>query len=74
MHVDPEFARGLMDAVTEEVLAPWILYRKRRFPGSTRISGADATASTLVTLPVIIMILLMQRQFIRGLTLGGLKG
>ena len=27
-----------------------------------------------VTLPVVIMVLLVQRQFIRGLTLGGLKG
>ena len=54
MHGDPEFAQGLMDAVVEEVLAPWILYQKRRFPGSTRISGADATASLpLVNLPVL---------------------
>ncbi len=54
MHGDPEFAQGLMDAVVEEVLAPWILYQKRRFPGSTKISGADATASLpLVNLPVL---------------------
>jgi len=45
MHEDPEFARGLMEAITEEVLVPWILYQRRRFPGSTSISGADATAS-----------------------------
>jgi uroporphyrinogen-III decarboxylase len=54
MHGDPEFARGLMDAVVEEVLAPWILYQKRCFPGATRISGADATASLpLVNLPLL---------------------
>jgi Uroporphyrinogen decarboxylase (URO-D) len=54
MHEDPEFARGIMDAVTEEVLAPWILYQKRCFPGATRISGADATASLpIVNLPVL---------------------
>jgi uroporphyrinogen-III decarboxylase len=45
MHEDPEFARGLMDAVTQEVLAPWILYQKRRFPGASRVAGADAAAS-----------------------------
>jgi hypothetical protein len=54
MHGDPAFARGLIDAVVEEVLAPWILYQKRRFPKATRISGADATASLpLVNLPVL---------------------
>jgi uroporphyrinogen-III decarboxylase len=54
MHEDPQFARGIMDAVTEEVLAPWILYQKRCFPDSTRISGADATASLpIVNLPVL---------------------
>ena len=54
MHGDPGFARGLMDAVVEEVLAPWILYQKRRFPEATKISGADATASLpLVNLPVL---------------------
>ncbi len=54
MHEDPAFARGLMDAVTNEVLAPWILYQKRCFPGAQRISGADATASIpLVNLPVL---------------------
>lgn len=54
MHEDPEFARGIMDGVTDEVLAPWILYQRRCFPGATRISGADATASLpIVNLPVL---------------------
>lgn len=54
MHGDPEFARGLMDAVVEEVLAPWILYQKRRFPEATKISGADASSSLpLVNLRVL---------------------
>ena len=54
MHGDPAFARGLMDAVVDEVLAPWILYQKRRFPRATKISGADATASLpLVNLAVL---------------------
>ncbi len=45
MYADPGFARGLMDAVVEEVLAPWILHQRRHFPGAAKISGADATAS-----------------------------
>ena len=54
MHEDPDFARGLMEAITDEVLAPWILYQKRCFPESTGISGADATASLpIVNLPVL---------------------
>jgi len=56
MHGSPEFARGLMDAVVEEVLAPWILYQKRRFPGAAKISGADATAS----LPLVNLRILQQ--------------
>jgi multiple sugar transport system permease protein len=36
--------------------------------------GGVYAASTLVTLPVIVMVLLVQRQFIRGLTIGGVKG
>jgi multiple sugar transport system permease protein len=36
--------------------------------------GGIYAASTLVTLPVIVMVLIVQRQFIRGLTLGGVKG
>lgn len=36
--------------------------------------GGIYAASTLITLPVIVMVLLVQRQFIRGLTIGGVKG
>jgi multiple sugar transport system permease protein len=36
--------------------------------------GGIYASATLVTLPVVIMVLLVQRQFIRGLTIGGLKG
>lgn len=42
---DPDFARELFQRVTDQVLAPWILYQKKYFPDATRISGADATAS-----------------------------
>jgi hypothetical protein len=54
MHEDPEFAQALMEAVTEKVLAPWILYQKRCLPGAARIAGADATASLpIVNLPIL---------------------
>jgi len=68
MHEDPGFARGIMDAVTEEVLAPWILYQKRCFPASTRISGADATASLpIVNLPVLCRWVIPSIQRLRAL-------
>jgi uroporphyrinogen decarboxylase len=43
--LNPDFARGLFDAIVEEVLAPWILYQKKHFPLATSISGSDAFAS-----------------------------
>ncbi|MDQ7841403.1 MAG: uroporphyrinogen decarboxylase family protein [bacterium] len=45
MYTDPEFARDLLARISEEVLAPWIVYLQRHFPHSTKISGVDATAS-----------------------------
>jgi multiple sugar transport system permease protein len=36
--------------------------------------GGIYAASTLITLPVVIMVLAVQRHFIRGLTIGGVKG
>jgi uroporphyrinogen-III decarboxylase len=42
---NPEFTRSLFDAIVEEVLAPWILYQKKQFPGATSIAGADAMGS-----------------------------
>jgi hypothetical protein len=41
----PDFARMLLERLTEEVLAPWILYQKDCIPSATGISGADAVAS-----------------------------
>lgn len=52
--MSPDFARGLFDAITEEVLAPWILYQKKQFPNAAGISGADAMAS----LPIVNMSIL----------------
>ena len=45
IYTDPDFARALMDRLTDEVLAPYIFYLKSYFPNVTRFSGADATAS-----------------------------
>jgi hypothetical protein len=53
---DPEFARILFDRLTEEVLAPWILYQRKKFPRATRINGADATASA----PIVNLAILKQ--------------
>lgn len=49
IYYQPDFVRELMDRLTEEVLAPWILYQKAHFPKFNRIKGADAVAS----LPII---------------------
>ena len=43
--LNPDFARGLFDAIVEELLAPWILYQKKQLPNAASIGGADATAS-----------------------------
>ena len=36
--------------------------------------GGVYAAATLITLPVLLMVLAVQRQFVRGLIIGGLKG
>ena len=45
MLMNPDFARGLFEAIVEEVLAPWILYQKKHFPNAASIAGADAMGS-----------------------------
>jgi uroporphyrinogen-III decarboxylase len=51
---DPGFAGLLFDRLTEEVLAPWILYQRKRFPEATYITGVDAIASPpIVNLPML---------------------
>ncbi len=45
LHEDPEFARLLLDRLTEDVLAPWILHQRKGFPEATHITGVDAFAS-----------------------------
>jgi uroporphyrinogen-III decarboxylase len=41
----PDFASELFDRITEELLAPWILYLKEKFPEARSICGNDATGS-----------------------------
>ena len=43
--MNPDFASELFDRITEELLAPWILYLKEKFPGARGICGNDATSS-----------------------------
>jgi uroporphyrinogen-III decarboxylase len=43
--MEPDFASELFDRITEELLAPWILYLKKKFPGTRSICGNDATSS-----------------------------
>jgi len=51
---DPVFAGLLFDHLTEEVLAPWILYQRKRFPEATHITGVDAlTSPPIVNLPIL---------------------
>ena len=45
----PDFARSLFECITEEVLIPWLLYLKDKFPQTPAFVGADALAS----LPVV---------------------
>ncbi len=47
----PDFALELFDRITEELLAPWILYLKEKFPNARSINGNDATSS----LPIVNM-------------------
>jgi uroporphyrinogen-III decarboxylase len=42
---NPGFARGIFDAIVEEILTPWILFQKKCFPRAKAVGGADATAS-----------------------------
>ncbi len=54
IYTDPAFARDLLTRLTEEVLAPWILYQRGHFPESRAVSGVDATASPpLVNLAIL---------------------
>jgi uroporphyrinogen-III decarboxylase len=51
---DPDFARSLFDRLTEDVLAPWILYQKKQFPNTKGIVGNDAVGSLPIVNPHIL--------------------
>lgn len=51
IYLQPAFAHELLTRLTEDVLAPYLLYQKSCLPGSTTASGADAIAS----LPIVDM-------------------
>ena len=54
MYADPGFARSLFDRIVEEVLAPWVLHLKKKFPNVKNISGDDAAGSLPIVSPDII--------------------
>lgn len=54
MYDDPDFAKDLFDRVTEEVLAPWLLYIKEKIPNTTGICGSDASGSLPIVSPDIL--------------------
>ncbi len=41
----PDFARSLFECVTEDILIPWLLHLKNKFPQTPAFVGADALAS-----------------------------
>ncbi len=54
MYDAPDFARSLLDRITEEVLAPWILRLKQEFPDTRAIAGDDASGSLPIVSPNIL--------------------
>ena len=50
----PAFARELFDRLTDEVIIPWILYLREKFPNARSICGSDAMASLpIVNIPIL---------------------
>ena len=54
MYRDPEFARELLDRVTDDVLIPWIKRLKTVCPRASGITGSDAAASLPIVNPDIL--------------------
>lgn len=54
IYAEPDLVGDLLCRLTEQVLAPWIVYQRKAFPKATKISGADAMASLpIVNLPIL---------------------
>jgi uroporphyrinogen-III decarboxylase len=51
---NPDFVRSLFDRLTENVLAPWINYQKKKLPNNRGIVGGDATGSLPIVNPHIL--------------------
>lgn len=51
---EPELVGNLFCRLTDQVLAPWIMYQNKAFPNATKISGADAIASLPIVSPAIL--------------------
>ncbi len=50
----PAFAKELFNRLTDEVIIPWILYLKEKFPKSRSVCGSDAMASLpIVNIPIL---------------------
>lgn len=50
----PVFAKELFDRLTDEVIIPWVLYLKEKFPKARSICGSDAMASLpIVNIPIL---------------------
>ena len=45
IYTDPQFSHELFTRITDEVLAPYLLYQKEQIPQATTANGADALAS-----------------------------
>ena len=45
IYTAPDFARGLFEGLTEEVVGPWIEHQLKHFPDAASVGGSDATAS-----------------------------
>ena len=72
IYTNPEFARHILDFLTEEVIAPWINAQKDDLPGAQSAVGADALCSPPMVNPEIIVkfsipYILRLRELCRGI-------
>lgn len=51
IYMKPDFIRELLDRITEEVLAPWLLRVKKEFPNLKEIGADDAYGSLPIVSP-----------------------
>jgi uroporphyrinogen-III decarboxylase len=51
---NPDFAKVLLEMLTDDIIIPWIEYQKAHLPNFTGIAGADAMASVPIVNPTIL--------------------